>query len=180
MTHKKILAAIASVVMCFSFTIAASAATTSDVISKMQADGASATQVAQAKDFFKSNSGSFTSAQLDTISSGMDKAESIMKQYNVTDPTKLPASAKAEVKDIVTSTASAVGVTVSFGKNSSGAATLTLSKNGSTYTFGANDSAPKTTGSDSTLPVAVLSLGMLLAAGTATYMISSRRKASNN
>jgi hypothetical protein len=176
MKCKKLLVAVSTAAMCLSFTLAASAASTSDIVNKLQADGASATQVAQAQDFFKSNSGAFTSSQLDTVSSNLDKVESIMKANNVTDPTKLPAAAKTEVKSIVASTAAATGVTAEFGKNTAGVTVLTLGKNGTTYTFSANDGVAKTTGSSSTAPVMMLSIGMLLFAGSAAYLFVNRRK----
>lgn len=172
---KKLFLAGSIAAMCFVFTLGASAATTSDIITKLQADGASATQIAQVQDFFKSNSNAFTSAQLETVSSNLNQVESIMKADHVTDPMKLPAAAKDQIKNIVAKTASETGITADFGKNTSGVSVLTIIKNGVAYTFASNDNIPKTTGSGSMVPIAAIAAGLLLAVNAAAYMFTHRR-----
>lgn len=173
---KKFFVGVLAVVMSAAFAVTVSAATPSDIISKLQADGATATQIALAEDYLKSNGSQFTSAQLDSISTGIDQGYSLMKKYGVNDPTKLPASAKTELKNIVISTASNAGVAVSFGKNASGVGTMTLSNDGKSYTFSANDLKTKTTGAGSALPFAGVAAGLCLVLGSAAYLARNRKK----
>lgn len=174
---KKLFAGVLAVVMSAAFAISANAATPSDLISRLKADGASATQIALAEDYLKSNGNQFTSAQLDAFSAGIDRVFSLMKEYGVSDPSKLPASAKKEVKDIIAADAPSAGIAVSFGKNSAGVGTMTLSKNGSTYTIAANDLKTKTTGAGFPLPAAGAAVGLCAVLGSAAYLARGRKKA---
>ena len=160
-------------VVCVALTITVSAATVPDIINKLKADGISSTKIAQAEDFFKSNS--FTGAQLNQIDSALDRVTVVIKKYGVTDYSKLPAAAKSEIEGIVANTASKVKEKISVGENASGIPTVTLEKDGSQYTFAGNDNIPKTTGSNETIPYIVFSIGLIFVFGSAAYMYSKRR-----
>lgn len=177
---KKVFAGITALTLSVLLAVSAGAASVSDIMTQLESYGASATQVAQVRDYFKSNAGSFTGSELATISDGIDKAGSIMKKYGVTDPFRLPADAKSQIKAIAASTAADVGVTLEFGKSASGATTMTVNKGGKSYTFSSSDSAPKVTGSGS--PVSPLAAGLFgggiiaVVACAAIFMASKNRK----
>jgi hypothetical protein len=168
---KKLFALTAAVIMVTAFAVSVSAATPADIIAKLQADGVSSSYVAKANDYFKSNP-NISAASLDQVSTNIDSVEKIMKANNVTDPTLLPASAKASVQTLVAQSATDIGAAATF---SNGQITVTNSSTGAVYTFSDND--VKVTGNNDLPLMLMMGAGILLVLSGAAYvMLHSRRK----
>lgn len=174
MKFKKSIAILSATVLALSLTFSVSAATKDDVISALKSDNISSTYVSMAQDFLKTYD--LSAAQLDTVVANVDKVNTIMKDANVTDPTKLSTAEKNEVISVINETAAATGLTVSFGKDSKGVSYVKfVDSNGTPFEVSASDLGLKVTGSDNYGSYIVLALGLILAAAGAATM-KSRKK----
>lgn len=169
----KILSLVTIFFSIIAMTFVASAATKEDIINKLESSKVSANYIALAQDYLKSNN--FTSTQYDAAFVNVGKVVDIMNTENVTDPLKLSATAKTAALKIVNDTASQTGITATVGVDSKGVSFIKLSGTGKNiFEVSASDLALKVTGGNNYASLLMLTIGLVLIAFGATFIIKRK------
>lgn len=194
---QKITAAIASVVIGFTMTCTAFAASTtsSDVLKAAVADGVPAKYVTELKNYLDANASDFKSADFDYMISSMSNTYTkyllpqVEKMYgegtkiaDITDA-QLVAAFKAlsqSSKDAIVSAAQATakhfGIELTAEKLDNGQYSLTVNKKGNAVVGGNTDNKPLSTGSTSVSSVEALAAIIMCLTGAGIFVIAKNNK----
>lgn len=183
---KSIIVTAAAVAAVSAFAaISVSAATNSDIITQLTNAGLSSTQLAKAQDLL--NAKTYTSAELDSISSDISTAITAAKAAGVTDFANITAAQVETLKAdstfaaAVKSAETTAGVTVTVGDNGTvtvGGETFTPASSSSSSASSSTSSTVSNsqTGVSTTMPVAAAAAGVAALAGLVAAAYAKMRK----